>query len=323
MKVPNNPRIALVGSVNSSKKVLEKLIEYDMNVVRVYGLSPAVSGNVSGYQDLQSLATSAGFAFSHFEKINDEWIVEDLKDANVDILFVVGLSQIVNQRVISSANYACIGYHPTLLPNGRGRAALAWIVLEHVTPAVTFFIINEGIDSGDIITSIPIELSDNDYAQDVLNKLLNGIGDAMDGLLTDLKKEHLDLIPQNHNKATYLEIRKPNDGYIYWSESVNDIHRLIRAVSKPLPGAFTFYQDRKIIVWRANKHLNFKIKGVVGRVIKVEEQSFFVQAYDGVLEITSFETLGELSYIPRLGDKLGLDPMELYRQILALKKQYG
>jgi methionyl-tRNA formyltransferase len=323
MKVPNNPRIALVGSVNSSKKVLEKLIEHDMNVVRVYGLSPSVSRKVSGYQDLESLANSAGFAFKHFDKINEDWIFEDINEASVDILFVVGLSQIISPKVISSAKYACIGYHPTKLPEGRGRAALAWIVLGQVTPAVTFFIIDEGVDSGDIITSIPVELSDNDYAHDVLNKLLKGIDIAMDKLLSDLKKGYLDLKPQNHDEATYLEIRRPNDGYINWSDSATDIYRLIRAVSKPLPGAFTFYKDRKIIVWRAIKHENFKIKGVIGRVIKVEEESFFVQACDGVLEIIKFETAGEPAYIPRLGDKLGLDPIELYRQIEALKKQYG
>ena len=119
---PANPKIAIAGSVNSSRAILEKLIEHQMNVVLVLGLSPKVSNNVSGYQDLET-PSSSNLRFKYFEKINDDWIANELKEHKVDLFFVVGLSQIVREKVLCAPKTACIGYHPTMLPKGRGRAA--------------------------------------------------------------------------------------------------------------------------------------------------------------------------------------------------------
>jgi methionyl-tRNA formyltransferase len=321
MKIPNNPRIAIAGSVNSSKKVLEKLIEHQMNVVRVYGLSPQVAEKVSGYQDLKSIAEKANLPFQYFEKINDDKVIEDVNEADIDVFFVVGLSQIIRQDLIDSAKHACIGYHPTKLPKGRGRAALAWIVIGEVEPAATFFKIDNGVDSGDIFISKSIVLKGDEYAQDVVDKLLIAIEFALDELLPQLKAGLLSSTPQNNEHASYLEIRRPNDGYIDWKESAVNIHKLIRALSRPLPGAFTYFSDQKIFIWKANFHENFNVKGVVGRVLRCHENSFFVQTGLGVLEVTEYSVLDQNLYKPKVGDKLGLDPIELLRQINVLNKR--
>jgi len=315
MQIPINTRIAIAGSVNSSKRVLEKLIEHEMNVVRVYGLSPEVSQKVSGYQDLRPIAENADLSFQYFDKINNKSVIQDIKNADVDILFVVGLSQLISQELINSVNITCIGYHPTKLPKGRGRAALAWIVLEEVEAAATFFEINEGVDSGDIFVSEPVLLAGNEYAKDVLEKLMFAIDKALDKFLPKLKIGEISKTIQDHSEANYLEIRRPNDGYIDWKDSAFSIQRIIRAVSKPLPGAFTYFSDKKIYIWRANYHEKFFVKGVVGRVLRVNSHSFFVQTGEGVLEVLEYTLSDNQFYIPKVGDKLGLDSVELLKHI--------
>jgi methionyl-tRNA formyltransferase len=161
--IPLNPRIALAGSVNSSKKILEKLIEHNMNVVQTLGLDPKVSKNVSGYQDLMPIAEKANIPFSYFEKLNDEGIVDLLKSKDVDLLFVVGLSQIVKDPLLSVPKFGCIGYHPTKLPEGRGRGAIAWIILGKAEPAASFFAMDEGMDSGALLAQEPLTLEGNEY----------------------------------------------------------------------------------------------------------------------------------------------------------------
>lgn len=130
MNVPQNPRIILAGSVNSSRRTLEKLVEHGLNVVGVLGLDPAAAKNVSGYNDLSTFAQEQGIDFSYFSKINNPEVVEFVKSKTPDLLFVIGLSQLVKQELLDVPTVGCIGFHPTKLPEGRGRGAIAWIILD-------------------------------------------------------------------------------------------------------------------------------------------------------------------------------------------------
>lgn len=312
-KLPPNPKIALAGSVNSSKAVLEKLIEHKMNVVTVFGLSPAVSQNVSGYQDLKPIANDAGLRFHHFEKINDDWIQEELIQQQVDIFFVVGLSQLVREKILLAPKYACIGYHPTMLPKGRGRAAVAWIILGKVQPAVTFFEIDKGMDSGDIIFQRPVPLPAFPYAQDVIDALVRQIYTSMDDFLPQLKIGVVKSHKQNQDEATYLGVRKPIDGMIDWTKPSADIFRLIRAVSRPLPGAFTVKNNGKIVIWKAKVANDLPIVGVPGRILRVYQDRFYVQTGDQPLEVLEYDA--NFSFKPKVGMKLGLNIVQLLNKV--------
>jgi methionyl-tRNA formyltransferase len=141
-----NPSIILIGSVNSSRKTLEKLIEHKLNVTGVLGLSPHVSNDVAGYVDLQELALQNDIPFQYFEKVNSEPVLEFIKERKPDLLFVIGLSQLIKKELLAVPKDGTVGYHPTKLPEGRGRGAVAWMILEKVAPAVTFFLMDEGMD---------------------------------------------------------------------------------------------------------------------------------------------------------------------------------
>ena len=269
-----NPKIMLAGSVNSSKKTLEKLIEHDMNIVGVLGLNPSVSNNVSGYVDLKDLAIRNNLNFKHFNKINDEEVVRFVRDSQPDYLFVVGLSQLVREPLLSIPVAGCIGFHPTKLPKGRGRAAVAWLILGKAPGAATFFLMREGMDDGPILVQKDFEVTNEDYASDVIDKIKDGTVKAVE---------------QDHSKASYLGKRNPEDGIIIWENSAEDIVRLVRAVAEPLPGAFTYIDGQRLMVDRAcvEKELNFA--GVIGRIlIKDSTKGVLVQSGNGLVWIQAF-----------------------------------
>ncbi len=299
----SNPRIGVMGSVNSSKKLLEKLIEHHLNVVTVFGLNPEVSTNVSGFQDLKPIAEKAGLRFHYFDKIAEPWVAEEIKQQEVDILFVVGLSQLVRPELMQAPKHFCIGYHPTMLPKGRGRAAVAWIVMGEVEPAVTLFKIDEGMDTGDIFFQRKVTIAQDAYAQDVVDGLLLEFGKLLDDFLPQLKIGQIQATPQDHTQATYLEIRRPNDGYIDWEKSAEEIFKLIRAVSQPLPGAFTYFKTHKMTIWRAHIDRELPVKGVPGRILRVDGDAFWVQTGDHPIKITTYAV--EEEFIPKVGIKLG------------------
>jgi methionyl-tRNA formyltransferase len=313
LSISKNPRIAVAGSVNSSARVLRKLIEHKMNVQWVLGLDPAVSKNVSGYNDLEPIANSALLDFSYFQKLNDDWILKGIRDREIDFFFVVGLSQLVRKDLLEAPNVSCIGYHPTELPKGRGRAAIAWIIMEKVKPAASFFLMDEGTDSGHIIAQKPTQLDGTEYPQEVIDKIMVSIDEAMDEVLPSMKDGEIPYHIQDETQASYLGKRAPSDGYLDWELPAKKLQRLIRAVSHPLPGAITFLGDKEIKVWQAEVWNSEDIAGVPGRIVRLLENSFVVCTGDKHLEIINWDGVKLSDLIE--GQKLGINWVVLYRKI--------
>ena len=247
--------------------------------------------------------------------MNDDWILQGIKDREIDLFFVVGLSQLVRKDLLDAPKVSCIGYHPTHLPKGRGRAAIAWIIMEKVNAAASFFLLDEGTDSGYIIAQKPTQLDGTEYPQEVIDKIMVSIDEAMDEVLPNMKEGLLNYQEQDESQASYLGKRAPSDGYLDWDLPAADLQRLIRAVSHPLPGGITFLGDKEIKVWRAEVWNAEDIVGVPGRIVKLLENSFVVCAGDNHLEIIDWEGV-ELSELIE-GQKLGINYVVLYRKLLS------
>ena len=110
-----NPKIALIGSVNSSLQTLRKLVEHQLNLVHVLGLNPSNSSSVSGYRDIKVEAEKFGIEASYFSKVNETHVYDVLKNKEIDLLFIIGLSQMVREPLLSLANVGNVGFHPTRL----------------------------------------------------------------------------------------------------------------------------------------------------------------------------------------------------------------
>jgi len=184
--------------------------------------------------------------------VNDPEVIDAIKQAGIDWLFIVGWSQIAGARVLAAPRLGAFGMHPTLLPEGRGRAAIPWAILKDIRKTgVTLFKMDEGVDTGPIAiqVEIPIEpTTDATYLYSAVNLAHIGV---IHEVIPKILCGELTLRDQDNTKATVWPSRKPEDGEIDLSGSVFDAHRLIRAVTHPYPGAF-FYRDAvKIVVWSA------------------------------------------------------------------------
>jgi methionyl-tRNA formyltransferase len=284
-----NPRIILVGSVNSSRKTLEKLIEHGLNIVAVLGLDPQSAKNVSGYVDLKKLSDENNIPFLYFSKINEPEIAEFVASKLPDLMFVVGLSQMIKEPLLGIPKQGIIGFHPTRLPEGRGRGAVAWIILGHVKGAATFFKMDEGMDSGSIWSQENYEVGPTDNATTVVNQIIKAIDLALDRVLPELKKGNMPTTPQDESQATYLGKRNPEDGIIDWKASAETIDRLVRAASKPLPGAYTYLGNQKMIIWNASISTITNHLGVAGRIVIADENGIHIQTGNGLLKIETVE----------------------------------
>lgn len=317
------PRIVLAGSVSTSRRTLQGLIRNRAHVVGTLGLAPEKGRNVSGYARLDDLAQAAGIPYKEFRNINDQETLEMVQGWRPDLFFVVGLSQLVRSELLAIPRLGCVGFHPTWLPEGRGRAPVAWIVLDGRPGAATFFLMDEGADSGPILAQEPFYIAEHDYAADVLAKLEMVIDLALDRWLPALIDGEWHPKPQDESLASYNGRRSPADGLIDWNESAESIYSLIRAASQPHPGAYTFAKDSKLIIWRAEPELRLPYRGVIGRIVDADPvRGWLVQTGHGTLWISDVEfavgSPNENSPELHVGMALGYTPQN---EIFLLKQR--
>lgn len=315
-------RVGLIGGVGSSAITLRKLCEYDLEVVEVFGYSPKSTEMVSGYHNLEPICLENSISFTPFVKINDH--AEKIQSLNLDFLLVIGISQLVSEDIIQAPKLGAIGFHPTNLPKGRGRAPVAWLVSEVAEGAATFFMLEEIADAGAIVAQERFEVTPEDNAKSVQTKLYEAMSTALDALLPQLVKGELQPVFQDDSQATEFGIRRPEDGLIDWSQSAYAIDRLIKAASEPHPGAFTYAQTNRLEVESSRIEKDLKIKGIQGRVLKINKNEALVQTGDGLIWASMAD--GDIDKVRvggLLGYKVELEIYELKKQIAELKALIG
>jgi len=178
--------------------------------------------------------------------------IDIINKYNLDWLFIIGWSQIVSNQVLNSPKSGCIGMHPTLLPVGRGRAAIPWAIIKGLDKTgVTMFVMDEGVDTGDILGQIEIPIKSDTTATDLYNKVTDAHIDLISEIFPLLKSDNYSIHVQDESQATYWEGRTPADGQLDSSMTINEADALIRGTTHPYPGAYYIKDKEKFIIWKA------------------------------------------------------------------------
>ena len=158
-----------------------------------------------------------------------------------------------------------------------------------------------GADSGNIIDYMEYDLNEWDDIKTSYYKVQICLRKLLEKNLTSILNNTVSLIKQDHSKATYYPKRTPKDGIINWKSTTKEIYNLIRAVTKPYPGAFT--PSKNVMIWKAQP-FDSRIpypNAKEGEIVEVfSTKCFVVKTVDGSLYITNYETDINL----KVGDKL-------------------
>jgi len=216
---------------------------------------------------------------------------------NIDYLIVAGWQRLIPKWLIEHCNKRVIGIHgsPYGIEQGRGRSPQNWALLMGKNKfSISIFQIDEGIDSGDIIDARTFSLSPFDNIRSSYIKAAWLSAHMIIDAIKNKKIENDQGICQKHNNR-YLPQRLPEDGQIDWTLSSNNIYNLIRALTKPYPGAYTKISGNKCIIWNA---IPFdKLEGfdsfIPGQIIKISNgfQEILIKTGDAALLITEYDTM--------------------------------
>jgi methionyl-tRNA formyltransferase len=229
------------------------------------------------------------------DSINSDRTQQIICESDLDIMIVVSWPEIIHPSILKLVSIGFIGRHISLLPKRRGRAPVAWALIQGIKKTgVSIYWIDPGVDSGDIAAQEEIIINDNDYAADLYEKASDVTIDLLNRLFVEFKNGRFPRRKQSDSAATYTHPRRPDMGLIDWSKSANELYNFIRGQSSPYPGAFTYYKMDKIRIDRSDVINSVYQTHSTGEVIKkLSKVSYIVQTGLGHLLIkTSDESAG-------------------------------
>ncbi|MBI4218297.1 MAG: formyltransferase, partial [Elusimicrobia bacterium] len=185
------------------------------------------------------------------ENPNQEEWVEKIRGMKPDILFSFYYRKLLSEEILALPPKGAFNLHGSLLPKFRGRAPINWAILKgEKETGITLHCMVKKADAGDVVAQKRVAISEEDTAHTVFKNLAPLTREILLETVPLLRNGAAARRPQNEDEATKFGGRKPEDGKIDWSRPPHEIHNLVRAVTHPYPGAFTFLKGNKLFVWK-------------------------------------------------------------------------
>ena len=216
------------------------------------------------------------------EHVRDKEFLDVFRNLSPDVVVVAAFGQILPREIIGTPPMGCVNVHPSLLPKYRGAAPINWTLIHgEEKTGVTIILMNEGMDSGDILLQEETLIGPEETfgeLHDRLSKmgaelLLKTIGMIVEGAI---KRIHQDL-----SAATYARRLNKEDGRIRWDNNVADIINLIRGLS-PSPCAYTFLEGNKLKIFTVRGE-EVSITEPAGKIGRETEKGLHVAAKNGYI----------------------------------------
>ena len=186
------------------------------------------------------------------DDINHPMWVEKIRDLQPEMLFSFYYRSLIKQDILRIPPKGCFNLHGSLLPRYRGRCPVNWVLINgEQQTGVTLHQMTTKADAGDIVQQREVPISDDDTAQTLYGKMTSATQKLLSEALPRLLAGTAVLSPQDPAAATYFGGRGPEDGRIDWHLPASRIRNLVRAVTRPYPGAFSYIAGRKCLIWSA------------------------------------------------------------------------
>lgn len=235
----------------------------------------------SRFVDLRSWAGQRSIPILSYDNSIDT--IQELKNLGEDTNFaiVVGWYHMVPKKLRDLFPMGCSGFHASLLPKLRGGAPLNWAILSDLKETgVSFFELSDGVDDGLLYDQEKFPINPSDYITDLVDKSNLAILEMLKRTLPKIINQE-NILSSQIGTQSYCGQRKPDDSLIDWTMPAIEILRLIRASSRPYAGAYTFLDNQKITIWKAQVS-SLEILGVPGQILVVDGNAYIVCGCGGL-----------------------------------------
>lgn len=290
-----NPlRVVFAGTPDFAVETLRELIASSHEVIGVYTQPdrPAGRGQQTRQSPVKQLAVEAGLEVFQPESLKTNEASEQLRALKPDIMIVVAYGQILPAAILEIPEYGCLNVHASLLPRWRGAAPIHRAILAgDETTGVTIMQMDEGLDTGDMLSTVVVPINDADNSQSLHDRLaLAGAEDLVHVVDAIAEGSPPNPVQQQDDEACYASKLEKAEANIDWSMSSRQIFNAIRAFN-PWPVAYTDFQGKPLRVWSAE--IVEESSAAQPGEVKTKSDQLLVATADGWLSLLELQPAGK------------------------------
>ncbi|WP_039906989.1 bifunctional UDP-4-amino-4-deoxy-L-arabinose formyltransferase/UDP-glucuronic acid oxidase ArnA [Candidatus Regiella insecticola] len=240
------------------------------------------------FNSVAAKATEMGLPVYAPENVNHPLWVDRIKQLQPDIIFSFYYRNLLSPEILSLAPKGGFNLHGSLLPRYRGCAPVNWVLVNGESETgVTLHQMLKKVDQGAIAGQRKVMIDPEDTAFTLHEKITQAAQRLLRDLLPQIKQGSITLVPQNEEEASYFGRRTAADGKIDWQQSAVTVNNLVRAVTKPYPGAFSYLGEQKLIIWQS-RPLDIKHDEQPGTLLKTDP--LIIACGKGALEVIAAQS---------------------------------
>ena len=223
-------------------------------------------------------------------KVRDEEFVKTLRAYNPDVIVVVAFGQIIPLSILQMPKFGCVNIHGSLLPKYRGAAPIQWAVLDgEKETGITTILMDEGIDTGDILLKKTIKIDTDETSGSLFDKLMALGAETILETLDELEKGNLTPTKQGESPTAYAKMLTKAMGLIDFTKSAKELDCFVRGMD-PWPSAYTLLSGKTLKLWKVRV---VEGGGKAGSVIEIGKESFTVACGEGAIEVLEVQLEGQ------------------------------
>ncbi len=235
---------------------------------------------------VKAAAVERGLPVYQPAKVRDPEAVEIIRKMEPDLIVVAAFGQLIPKEILEIPKYGCINVHASLLPAYRGAAPIQHAILDGLDETgVTIMLMNEGLDTGEILASSRVPITENTTGGSLFDELAEEGAKLLAATIPDILAGKITPVPQPEKSTTpYASMISKNMGRIDWNKPAAEIERLVRAMN-PWPSAWTILDGRILKIWKAHieKPELTGTPGTTGRIVRQDARGFYIQTAQGIL----------------------------------------
>ena len=291
-------RIVFMGTPAFAVPALEAMLAQSWNIIAVYTQPDREAGRGQRLQasPVKQIALSHDIPVEQPERLKSEDTLKTFRRYEPDVIVVAAYGRLIPSELLHLPPYGCLNIHPSLLPRFRGSSPVAGAILNgDDTTGVSIMLLDEGMDTGPILTQTKVPVSLDDTAGSLTDILARkGAQLLVETLPQWLEGSSIHPQPQGYGLATYTKPLTREDGKLNWHLSAIDLWRQVRAYN-PWPGSYTAWQGKRLKINEALP-LDLMPDSEPGRVVALpenEKASTGVVTGNGILGIVNIQIEGK------------------------------
>ena len=294
MSLGEGMRIVFMGASDFSVPGLERFILSGHELVAVYTQpdKPAGRGRALAFSTVKRVALEHGITVMQPSSFKEPEVIESLARLRPDVIVVAAFGMILPREVLAIPPLRCLNIHPSLLPRHRGPSPVQGAILAgDEWTGVSIILMEEGVDTGAILSQRKVAIESQDTAESLAEKLAQASAQLLEETLPRWYSRSLVPRPQEEQGATYTRLFSKEDGEIDWHLSAVDVWRRVRAFY-PWPGCYTRWQGKILKVLEAIPLPGGGEPGRIKALAPDEGAALGVETGDGILGLVRVQLEG-------------------------------